>query len=255
MDPILKSVREYWDSYAEGLEVAGAERGSLEFFTQIKILHDQAYGYANRILDFDQLRGKNLLELAPGVGLDTVEFAAHGAKVTAIDLSPGCLALAKMSLACRNLDATLELGNAEELSYPDKQFDVGVARGLFMYTRDDRKLLDELLRVLRPGGIVQILLHNRRSWYVVLARLSGSNLFTQAGDPPINRIYTVGEARRVAGRFSTYDLYYDRFPSPQSSRTGVAAWLFEKLFGPFSRMLPKARMEPMGFYMIIKAVK
>lgn len=255
MDPILQSVREYWDAYAAGLEVDGAQRGSLEFFTGIKVLHDQAYGYANEILNFAQLSGCKLLELAPGVGLDTVEFAAHGADVTAIDLSPGCLELARMSLACRGLDGTLEIGNVEELPYPDNHFDIVVARGLFMYTRDDRRLLDELLRVLKPGGVAQILLHNRRSWYVALARLSGSNLFAENGDPPINRVYTVAEARRVGGRFSAYELYYDRFPSPQTSRTGPAAWLFDRVFVPLSRRLPKAIMDPMGFYMIIRAVK
>jgi len=255
VDPILQSVREYWDAYAEGLEVDGAQRGSLEFFTHIKILHDRAYGYANEILNLNRLQGCKLLELAPGVGLDTVEFAAHGADVTAIDLSPACLELARMSLACRGLTGKIEIGNVEELPYPDNHFDIVVARGLFMYTRDDRRLLDELLRVLKPGGVAQILLHNRRSWYVALARLSGSNLFAQAGDPPINRVYTVAEARRIARRFSHYDLYYDRFPSPQTSRTGPAAWLFDHLFVPMSRMLPRALLDPMGFYMIIRAVK
>ena len=255
MEPSLQFIREYWDAYAEGLEVDGAEWGSLEFFTDIKVLHDRAYAYANRILDFDQLRGRSLLELAPGVGLDTVEFSAHGAEVTAIDLSPRCCELARMSLACRDLDGVIEIGNVEELPYPDNHFDFVVARGLFMYTRDDARLLDEILRTLKPGGVAQILLHNRRSWYVALARLSGSNLFAQAGDPPINRVYTPAEARRIAGHFSSYELYYDRFPSPQTSRTGAAAWLFDKVFVPVSRLLPRAIVEPMGFYMIIRAVK
>ncbi len=62
MDPILKSIGEYWGACADGLEIDGAKWGSPEFFTEIKILHDRAYGYANRIPDFEQLRGLSISE-------------------------------------------------------------------------------------------------------------------------------------------------------------------------------------------------
>jgi ubiquinone/menaquinone biosynthesis C-methylase UbiE len=255
MDEVLKQVERYWDAYATGLDVQGTPWGSREFFAAIKAEHDQAYGYANHILNLANLEGRSLLELACGIGLDTVEFARHGAAVTAIDLSPTCLDLATRQLAYHNLQVTLEIGNAESLRYPASSFDFVVARGVLMFTPNDLRTIDEIFRVLKPGGEASILLHNQFSWYVLLAKISGTNLVHEAKDPPINRLYSVRQARKLLGKFSTYQIFFDRFPAATTKRTGLFGHLYNQLFVPFARTIPAALIRPFGFYIIIKAIK
>jgi ubiquinone/menaquinone biosynthesis C-methylase UbiE len=255
MDEALKQVERYWDAYAAGLDVQGTPWGSREFFAAIKAEHDQAYAYANHILDLAKLEGRSLLELACGIGLDTIEFARHGAAVTAIDLSATCLDLAERQLAYHNLQATLEIGNAESLRYPANSFDFVVARGILMFTRKASRVVDEILRVLKPGGEANILLHNRFSWYVFLAKISGTNLVHEAKDPPINKFYSVWQVQKMFGKFSSYQIFFDRFPLTTTKRTGTFAQLYNQLVVPFARTIPNAIIKTFGFYIIIKAIK
>lgn len=254
MEEAIKAVQQYWDAYAACLEVSGKAWGSKEFFAEIKSQHDKVYAYANHILNLASLEGRALLELGCGIGLDTVEFAVHGAEVTAIDLSPTCLDLAKRLLAYHNLEATLEIGNAEELRYPSNRFDIVIARGILMFTPNDSRIFDEIFRVLKPGGEANILLHNRFSWYVFLAKMSGTNLVHEAADPPVNKLYSVGEVRKIFAKFSVYQIFFDRFPST-AKRAGIFAQLYNQVFVPFTRMIPNVMIRPLGYYMIIKAIK
>jgi ubiquinone/menaquinone biosynthesis C-methylase UbiE len=254
MQRSITKVQRYWEIYASNLDVPHAPWGSKQFFDKIKSEHDKAYTNANRILDLSGLDGRSLLELGCGIGLDTVEFARHGAKVTAIDLSPICIELTKRILAYNNLTATLEVANAEELSYPPSSFDIVVARGILMFTPNDRLVVDQILRVLKPGGEANILLHNRLSWYVLLARLSKSNLVHQLIDPPINRLHSMWEAKRLFAKYSSVTVYTDRFPT-KTNRLGLFPGLFNSVFVPMAQCIPRAVMKPFGYYLIIKAFK
>jgi ubiquinone/menaquinone biosynthesis C-methylase UbiE len=251
----IKEMQKYWNKYATGLQVNGKTWGSKEFFAEIKPPHDKAYAYANQILNLANLEGRSLLELGCGIGLDTVEFARHGAEVTAIDLAPNCIDLAKRFLTYRNLTATFGIGNAEELPYPPDIFDVVIARGLFMYTPNDSRVVDEIFRVLKPGGEANILLHNRFSWYVFLAKMSGTNLFNELKDPPVNKLYSVWKARKMFAIFSSHQIFFDRFPSTTAKRTGIFAQLYNQVFVPFTRVLPNVMIRPLGYYIIVKAIK
>lgn len=255
MQGIADQVYKYWDAHASRLNVDGKQWGSKEFFAHIKLEHDKMYAGANEILNLDSLKGQPLLELGCGIGLDTIEFARHGAEVTAIDLSPTCLDLAKRFLAHHHLDATLEMANAEELPYPPNRFDIVVARGILMYTVNDLRIVDEILRVLKPGGKANILLHNRLSWYVLLAKLSGTNLFNEFEDPPVDRLYSVAEAQTMFGRFSSSQIGFDRFPSTITNRRGLAARLYNTVLVPITALVPISFLRPFGYYIIIEATK
>lgn len=253
-DSTADAVRDYWDAYAANLSVPGESWGSPSFFSAIKLDHDRMYGGANRILDLETIAGKRLLELACGIGLDTVEFAAHGADVTAIDFSPTCLDLARRSLEQRGLGATVEHANAEALPYDSESFDIVVARGLLMFTVDDGKVVSELRRVLKPGGRANILVHNRYSWYVWFAAVSGTNRVHESGEPPIDRLYTRAQVRRMLDGFSSVEITFDRYPT-EAKRSGISAQLFNRLVVPAARWLPRPVMGPLGYYLIVDAIK
>ena len=252
--PSHEEVQRYWEWYMERTQVPGQEHGSRGYFDAIRVDHDRAYSYPNQTLGLVGLRGKSLMELGCGIGLDTVEFARHGADVTAIDTSPTALDLAGRNLRHNGLQARLERENAEGLGYEAGTFDVVVARGILMFTPDDQKVVDEIHRVLKPGGEVQALLHKRVSWYHLLAKASGTNLVHPEKDPPINRLYSVRQARRLFSRFSALQIFMGRFPY-ETRRSGVFAHVFNRLVVPLTRKLPAALIRSFGYYIIVKAIR
>ena len=250
----IDHVRAYWEWYFENTHVPGETLGSRGFFESIKVEHEKAYSCANEMLELPRLKGKSLLELGCGMGLDTVEFVRHGAEVTAIDVAPRALELAQKNLRYNGLHARLELGDAEELRFGDDSFDLVIGRGILMFTPDDGKVVEEILRVLKPGGWSQILLHNRVSWYVLLGKISGTKLVHEDRNPPINRLYTVRKARKMLRSFSSHQIRFDRAPF-KTKRAGMLAQAFNQAFVPLSRVVPDGILRRTGYYMLISAVK
>ena len=98
-----------------------------------------------------------LLDLAGGTGdiaLRTVEAGGHGTRVTVLDINSGMLEVGRQRAAERARDDTITFveGNAEELPFPDKQYDaVTIAFGIRNVPRIERAL-SEAYRVLKTGG-------------------------------------------------------------------------------------------------------
>jgi ubiquinone/menaquinone biosynthesis C-methylase UbiE len=73
-----------------------------------------------------------------------------------IDISETMLGLAEKRRAAKNTIA-LQLGRAEELPFADHTFDAAVAVQVYEYVTDIDRALEELFRVLKPGGRAVIL--------------------------------------------------------------------------------------------------
>jgi len=254
-DPALNAVRNYWDSYVTNLQIPGHQWGSAGFFKEIKKSHDPAYALSTKLLDLPSFKDKSILEVGCGMGLDVVEYARHGARVTAIDLSPRSVELTGRYLNHCGLEAAVQAADAEELPFEDETFDLVVARGVLMYTPQPRRAIDEIHRVLRPGGEMLAILHNRHSWFAILAMTSGTHLYDETQDPPINRLHTRRQARRLFGDFDRLRITHEKFPAPTGRRHGFFAGVYNALFVPLTAILPGALIKPLGYYLILQGVK
>lgn len=111
--------------------------------------------------------GQTVLDLGSGAGLDCMLAARRAGptgRVVGVDLCPEMVGKAR-----RNAD-TLGLHNVEfvetgieKLPLPDNSVDVVISNGVFNLCPDKPRVLAEAVRVLRPGGRLQmadILLHD-----------------------------------------------------------------------------------------------
>ncbi len=99
------------------------------------------------------LRGKRLLELGSGAGEGAVFFATKGADVVATDLSPGMLKVVEEVARLHKTKVATAVASADDLSaFPDASFDVVYAANLLHHV-DIAACLDEVRRVLKPGGV------------------------------------------------------------------------------------------------------
>jgi len=98
--------------------------------------------FAPEIADLD------VLELGCGTGKNTVWLAEHARRVTAMDFSPGMLAVARRHLP----DAHLEVADVAALPMPDSSADLVVNALALAHVEDLGPVFAEAARVLRPGG-------------------------------------------------------------------------------------------------------
>ena len=94
---------------------------------------------------------QRVLDLGCGAGLLANYLAGAGHRVTGIDTTAENLSVARAHDPTQTV--TYEVGDACALAYPDRSFDVVCAMDLLEHVTEPDKLIAEVGRVLRPGGV------------------------------------------------------------------------------------------------------
>jgi len=103
--------------------------------------------------------GMTVLDVGCGPGSITRGLAERVApgQVVGIDLSADTLASASQDAAARGVtNLKYDEASVYQLPYPDASFDVAYAHQVFQHLREPAKALREVLRVLKPGGLVAV---------------------------------------------------------------------------------------------------
>jgi len=131
---------------------------------------DQFYEAAfDRIVRaLDPKPGDRVLDAGCGYGFHAVRLARRGLRVTGVDFSDVALGRARETVARFGLEnfIHLEQGSLLALPFPDGTFDHVSCWGVLMHIPDLETALEELARVLRPGGRMAIGENNGRSLHV-----------------------------------------------------------------------------------------
>ena len=98
------------------------------------------------------IRDKDVLEIATGPGLLAKHVAPAANRMIATDYSDGMIAEARKGDNPPNL--TFEIADAMNLPYVDDSFDAVIIANALHIVPDPEKVLREINRVLRPGGIL-----------------------------------------------------------------------------------------------------
>ena len=104
--------------------------------------------------------GAAVLDLGCGAGTDLLiaaQMTGLGGRVIGIDMTPEMLERARASAASMGLDnVELHTGLIEALPLEDASVDVVISNGVIDLVPDKDAVFDEIDRVLRPGGRLQL---------------------------------------------------------------------------------------------------
>lgn len=97
--------------------------------------------------------GCDVLEVAPGPGFFAIELAKLGNfKLTGLDISRTFVQIATEHAAKENVKVDFHHGSASAMPFEDDSFDFVYCCAAFKNFADPIRALDEMHRVLRPGG-------------------------------------------------------------------------------------------------------
>ena len=113
------------------------------------------------LIPFDELAGKDVLEIGSGTGVHARLLAEAGAQVTAVDLTPTAVELTTRRLTLAGLLANVVEADAESLPFPDASFDFVWSWGVIHHSEDTLRVVSEIARVLRPGGRLALMVYHR----------------------------------------------------------------------------------------------
>lgn len=118
-----------------------------------------------KIFDYDHLRGKKVLEIGCGMGCMAMLWAQAGATVTAIDLTPTAVSQTKFRFETYGLAGHIYEMDARSLAFPYDHFEYVYSWGVLHHSPDIHRSIDEIHRVLKPGGKAGVMVYNRESLY------------------------------------------------------------------------------------------
>ncbi len=113
-------------------------------------------GRSEAIVAAERIGGR-ILEVGVGTGISLPAYR-RTSRLTGVDISDAMLDKARERVRRLGLDNVEEIAvmDAEELRYPDDSFDVVVAQYVVTAVPNPERALDELARVVRPGGEIII---------------------------------------------------------------------------------------------------
>ncbi len=241
-------VRRYWEQHIHDLEITSHPVGSRGFFDDLDQYHFEKLHHLLRLVDFNGYRGKAVLEVGCGAAVDLARFAKGGAICTGVDIAESAIELAKANFQQQGLEANLRVANGEALPFPDNSFDLVYAHGVVQYTADPQRLVDEVRRVLKPGGEAVFQVYNRISWLNALGKLMKVGL--EHDDAPVLLKFSIGELRRLVSGFREVQIVPERFPVKSRLHGGWKGAIYNGLFVGTFNALPKPLVRRFGWHLL-----
>lgn len=262
-DDYKDEVQEQWDNNPCGSHYAkGAPEHTLDWFLEVERYRYEEYApWMFETMEFAQHSGKRVLEIGGGMGTDHAQFAKHGAITTDIDLSSGHLALAQENFRLRGLAGTFVHHDAEALPFPDASFDVVYSNGVIHHTPNTQRVVDEIYRVLKPGGkaIVMVYAENSLHYWRNLVTVLGLRQhlldtfsvgeimsrhveITENDARPLVKVYTKQRLKKLFARFGRISVVQRQMVAAEVPR--FLSWIPLPLLGKM-----------MGWNLVIKAHK
>ena len=249
----LKEIAGYWNDHIHDLTVAKHEVGTIGFFDDLDSYRYEKLSYLPKVVNFEKYAVKNVLEVGCGTGIDAVHFARAGAILTGIDLAQTSIDLARKNFELRGLKGQFKVMNGEALQFDNDSFDLVYAHGVIQYTANAQMMIDELYRVVRSDGLVILMVYNRISWLNLLSKVMKVEL--EHEDAPVLNKYSIKQLKVMLSKFDSVKIVPERFPVKSRLHKGIKAALYNGVFVPFFKIVPKPLVRPYGWHIMAFASK
>jgi len=271
-DISIDAVREYWNRRPCNLRHSPAPVGSKQYFDEVEARKYFVEPHIPGFAQHSRWAGKRVLEIGCGLGTDTINFARAGARVTAIDLSPASLDLARRRAEVFGLDDRIQFVEADAERLADyvepAPYDLIYSFGVIHHSPQPSRILNQVRRhFAHPQTELKLMVYHHVSWKV-LAILFGEahgafwrldeavarNSEAQTGCP-VTYTYSRRSVRQLLadGGFAAEEIFVDHiFPYRVSD---YVQYRYVKTF-PF-RFLPNVAMRTLertlGWHLCVTA--
>ncbi|MGB9198057.1 MAG: class I SAM-dependent methyltransferase [Terriglobales bacterium] len=259
---LKREVQEFWNAEPCGSRYLGSQQ-DFEAHARARYALEP---YIRAFAGFEQASGKRVLEVGVGMGADYLEWLKAGAEATGVDLSSASLTRAQQRCELAGYAADLHQADAEHLPFPDNTFDIVYSYGVMHHSPDPAQCIREARRVLRPGGVLRIMIYHHPS-------LTGFMLWLRYGwlrakplrkavydhlESPGTNSYTKDEARKLLDGFEEIRFAQEFGPGdlllnePSARFQGA---LYRLIWRLYPRTLVRRVGRKFGLFLLISAKK
>ena len=261
-------VHDFWNdaSCGEELYLDGRDKGSFE---KQSFKRYELEPYIRDFAGFQSSQNQKILEIGVGLGADHQKFVEAGAITCGIDLTERSIENTKTRLELFGLESSLSVGDAENLLFEDNSFDIVYSWGVIHHSPNTKKAVNEIYRVLEPGGVAKIMIYHKWSLVGLMLWLrygllrfkpftSLEKIYSQYLESPGTKAYSKSAAKKLFDDFSTVEIrtiltHGDLLQSEAGQRhKGLLIDVARKIW---PRKLIQLALPNLGLFMLIKVKK
>lgn len=171
---VKQEIQAFWKDLYHAAYAGHAETTSSTMFLaqldQLQKLFETREHLAVTEMPIHNLEGKIVLEVGPGAGAHSSLFCHRGARMIAMDLTLDRVisTVQKFDLIPSPHKSMALQGDAENMPFPDNTFDIVYSNGVLHHTPRTDKAIEEVFRVLKPGGKAIIMLYAKYSYLYII---------------------------------------------------------------------------------------
>jgi ubiquinone/menaquinone biosynthesis C-methylase UbiE len=247
-------VREFWEAEACGTtpEIIGElPSQTREWFEKVEEHRYRVEPFIHSTAQFTRHHKKKLLEIGVGAGTDHLQWVRAGAECYGVDMTDMAIETTRAHLAMYGLTSNLQRMNAEKLPFDDGVFDLVYSWGVIHHSENPEAIIDEIRRVLKPGGLFIGMMYSRHS--VVTMKLwikyglfrakpwrSFKDVVWHHMESIGTKAYTISELKRLFAAYSAF-----------TSQPVLTTYDTNHIPARLTEFLP----ESWGWFITIKAIK
>ncbi len=159
-------IREFWSLHAPGLKwLPGSERVpvSRERCAAVRAARYGLEPHLEELAGFTRHAGRVVVEVGCGIGTDGTRFQEGGASYIGFDSSGVAVRTARATFDLLGLPGAVLEADATAVPVRTASVDVVYSNGVLHHVADTQGAVDEIHRVLRPGGRCVVMLYHRSS--------------------------------------------------------------------------------------------
>ena len=164
----IERVEEFWDARPCNIRHSPSRVGTRQYFDEVERRKYAVEPHIPRFAEFERWRDRKVLEIGCGIGTDTINFARHGAQVTAVELSGRSLEIARHRARVYGLEERIRFyqANAESITrvVPIEPYDLVYSFGVLHHTPEPDRVVQQIGSYLRSGSTIKVMMYNRYSW-------------------------------------------------------------------------------------------
>ena len=170
----------------------------------------------DQLIPFAELKDARVLEIGVGNGSHAQLLASSAREFVGIDITDYAVESTSKRLQHAGLrNATILQMDAENLTFEDNSFDFIWTWGVIHHSANTERVLQEMRRVLKPGGRAVVMVYNRSFWlyYITIGLMHGvvkgdllrtrslSQTAQRHTDGALARYYRASEWRALASKY------------------------------------------------------
>jgi ubiquinone/menaquinone biosynthesis C-methylase UbiE len=209
-------VAAYWEKEPCGTSpdiVGERHRYSREWFEAVERHRYKVEPCIHEVAQFARHTGKRVLEVGVGAGTDHLQWARAKTDLYGVDLTDAAIATTQRRLELYGLSSRLRRVDAEVLPFEDGMFDIVYSWGVIHHSEQPAKIVEEIRRVLKPGGTFIGMLYQRPSLvslrvWVKHALLAGkpwrsfADVLYHHVESIGTKAYTIAELKQMFAKFN-----------------------------------------------------